>query len=152
MLLLLLLLLLLSLLLRVLLLLSLLLPLFVLLYCVGDNRGGARPGDPFGREALAFSREKLMQRNVELRVTDMDKNGVALGFLYLGTGKDKRNFAVDIVKVCMCVFFVLKRYFYPSTCSTFSVRAGSSACPISREISSVTVSYTHLTLPTIYSV
>ena len=43
-----------------------------------------------------------MQRNVELRVTDMDKNGVALGFLYLGTGKDKRNFAIDIVKVCMC--------------------------------------------------
>ncbi|CAM9976725.1 unnamed protein product, partial [Laminaria digitata] len=65
----------------------------------GDStRGGARPGDPFGREALAFSREKLMQRNVELKVTDMDKNGVALGFLYVGTGKDKRNFAVDIVK------------------------------------------------------
>lgn len=72
----------------------------VVLCRVGDNtRGGARPGDPFGREALAFSREKLMQRNVELKVIDMDKNGVALGFLFVGTGKDKRNFAVDIVKV-----------------------------------------------------
>lgn len=67
----------------------------------GDsNRGGGRPGDPFGREALAFSRQKLMQRAVELRVTDMDKNGVALGFLYFGTGANKRSFAEDIVKVC----------------------------------------------------
>ncbi|CAN0092322.1 unnamed protein product, partial [Hapterophycus canaliculatus] len=62
------------------------------------NRGGGRPGDPFGREALSFSREKLMQRNVELRVTDMDKNGVALGFLFFGTGANRRNFAEDIVK------------------------------------------------------
>lgn len=67
---------------------------------LGDsNRGGGRPGDPFGREALAFSRQKLMQRNVELRVTDMDKNGVALGFLYFGTGTNKRSFAEDIIKV-----------------------------------------------------
>ncbi|CAM9480909.1 unnamed protein product, partial [Ectocarpus fasciculatus] len=64
----------------------------------GDNRGGGRPGDPFGREALAFSREKLMQRNVELRVTDMDKNGVALGFLSYGTGSQRRNFAADILE------------------------------------------------------
>ncbi|CAN0423410.1 unnamed protein product, partial [Ectocarpus fasciculatus] len=62
-------------------------------------RGGGRPGDPFGREALAFSREKLMQRNVELRVTDMDKNGVALGFLSYGTGSQRRNFAADILEV-----------------------------------------------------
>lgn len=70
-------------------------------YASGDskNRGGGRPGDPFGREALSFSREKLMQRNVELRVTDMDKNGVALGFLFFGTGANRRNFAEDIVKV-----------------------------------------------------
>lgn len=69
----------------------------------GDNRGGGRPGDPFGREALAFSREKLMQRNVELRVTDMDKNGVALGFLFCGTGSQRRNFAADILEVRPCL-------------------------------------------------
>lgn len=75
----------------------------------GDsNRGGGRPGDPFGREALAFSRQKLMQRNVELCVTDMDKNGVALGFLYFGTGANKRSFAEDIIKV-WCVVLCLWR-------------------------------------------
>lgn len=40
-----------------------------------------------------------MQRDVEVRVADMDKNGVALGFLFLGTGGQRHNYAVDIVKV-----------------------------------------------------
>lgn len=48
-----------------------------------------------------------MQRNVELRVTDMDKNGVALGFLLFGTGSQKHNFAEDIVKVCITCVCVL---------------------------------------------
>lgn len=58
-------------------------------------------GEPFGREAVAFSREKLMQRNVEVRVVDMDKNGVALGFLYVGTGSQRRNYATDLLKVVL---------------------------------------------------
>lgn len=71
---------------------------------IGDNsRGGGRPGEPFGRESVVFSREKLMQRNVELRVTDMDKNGVALGFLFVGSGAQRRNYAEDIVKVRVVV-------------------------------------------------
>ena len=40
-----------------------------------------------------------MQRNVELCVNDMDKNGVALGILYVGSGARKHSFAVDLVKV-----------------------------------------------------
>lgn len=66
---------------------------------VENSRAGARAGDPFGREALAFSREKLMQRSVEVRVVDMDKNGVALGSLFAGSGSQKRNYAADILKV-----------------------------------------------------
>lgn len=66
----------------------------------GDSSsGGSRAGEPFGREAVLFSREKLMQRNVDLRVTDMDKNGVALGCLYVGSGSQRRSFAIDLVKV-----------------------------------------------------
>ena len=40
-----------------------------------------------------------MQRNVELCVNDMDKNGVALGILYVGSGARKHSFAVDLVKI-----------------------------------------------------
>lgn len=65
--------------------------------------GGARAGEPFGREAVAFSREKLMQRNVEVRVVDMDRNGVALGYLFVGSGAQRHNFAEDILQVwCSC--------------------------------------------------
>lgn len=66
---------------------------------VENSRAGARAGEPFGREALAFSRERLMQRSVEVRVVDMDKNGVALGSLFTGSGSQKRNYAADILKV-----------------------------------------------------
>lgn len=40
-----------------------------------------------------------MQRNVEVRVTDMDKNGVALGFLFVGQGASRHSFAEDILQV-----------------------------------------------------
>jgi len=57
-----------------------------------------RKGDPFGEEAKNFSRLKLMQRNVDIVVVDMDKNGVALGSLMIGTGEDQHDYALDMLE------------------------------------------------------
>mmetsp|Transcript_28764 Transcript_28764/g.37765 ORF Transcript_28764/g.37765 Transcript_28764/m.37765 type:complete len:904 (+) Transcript_28764:127-2838(+) len=62
-----------------------------------NNRGG-RKGDAFGDEAKNFSRLKLMQRNVEIDVVDMDRNGVALGTLFIGSGEQRHDYAMDLLE------------------------------------------------------
>ncbi|CAM9394274.1 unnamed protein product [Choristocarpus tenellus] len=63
------------------------------------GKAGGRAGEPFGKEAAAFSRKQVMQRNVEVIVNDMDKHGVALGSLFVGQGATRHSFALDLVKV-----------------------------------------------------
>lgn len=54
---------------------------------------GARPGingapsseaEPYGEDALAFTRDKCMQREVSVQVESQDKAGNFIGWLYLG--------------------------------------------------------------------
>ncbi|KAG5176046.1 hypothetical protein JKP88DRAFT_270898 [Tribonema minus] len=65
--------------------------------CPQVGRDG-RPGEPCGDAARAFSRDALMQRNVEVEVLDMDKNGVALGHLFVGQGDQRHDYALDLLK------------------------------------------------------
>lgn len=64
----------------------------------GDGKTPGRAAEPFGEEAKAFSREKIMQRFVEIEIDDMDRNGVALGRIYVGQGDHRRNFAADLLE------------------------------------------------------
>lgn len=64
--------------------------------CVGvrcpqcSRRGEKDSGEPFGDAALAFARNLCFQRDVEIEVETVDKNGTFLGNLFLA---DKRNYA-----------------------------------------------------------
>jgi staphylococcal nuclease domain-containing protein 1 len=48
-----------------------------------DGRAGreATPGEPFGLEALAYVRENVMQRSVEVEIEDVNRSGCAIGVL-----------------------------------------------------------------------
>jgi endonuclease YncB( thermonuclease family) len=48
-----------------------------------SSSSAARPAEPFADEARAFTRRHVNQRTVELRLDDVDKNGIGLGRLYL---------------------------------------------------------------------
>jgi staphylococcal nuclease domain-containing protein 1 len=48
----------------------------------GPN-GSTVPADPFGDEAHAFTKELVMQREVEVEVESMDKGGNFIGWLYV---------------------------------------------------------------------
>ena len=51
--------------------------------------------EPFGDEAAAFARDKCFQRDVDIEVESVDKNGTFIGNLYLA---DKRNYGVLLVE------------------------------------------------------
>jgi len=71
----------------------------------GAGGGGAadknaRAGDPFGEEAKRFTRQHLLQRTVEVSLVDMDKNGVAIGNLYvLGGSGERTPYGLELVKL-----------------------------------------------------
>uniref|UniRef100_A0A7S2GFY6 Uncharacterized protein n=1 Tax=Haptolina brevifila TaxID=156173 RepID=A0A7S2GFY6_9EUKA len=52
-------------------------------------------GEPFGEEAAAFARQHCMQRDVDIEVETVDKNGTFLGSLFLS---DKRNYSVALLE------------------------------------------------------
>jgi len=54
------------------------------------------PGEPFGDEALAFTRAQCFQRDLEIEVEAVDKAGCFLGSLYL---PDKRNLGVALLEM-----------------------------------------------------
>jgi hypothetical protein len=37
-------------------------------------------GEPFGEEALAFTKERVLQRDVEIKVDNVDKAGSMIGY------------------------------------------------------------------------
>ena len=53
------------------------------------RRDTGQPGEPYGDEALAFARSLTFQRDVDIEVETVDKNGNFLGSLYL---PDKRSY------------------------------------------------------------
>lgn len=69
--------------------------------CVGircpqcTRRDTGSGGEPFGDEALAFARGLCFQRDVDIEVETVDKNGTFLGSIYLG---DKRNYSAAILE------------------------------------------------------
>jgi staphylococcal nuclease domain-containing protein 1 len=59
----------------------------------------ARAAEPFADEARMFSRRRLMQRTVDVELTDMDKNGIALGKLFFSQdGGPKESLSLSLVQ------------------------------------------------------
>lgn len=56
--------------------------------------GGTLPGEPFGEDALLFSKSLIMQREVELEVESMDKGGNYIGWLFI----EKKNLSEMLVE------------------------------------------------------
>lgn len=48
-----------------------------------DTPNGLQPGDPFGDEALAFTKDLCLQREVQVEVESMDKVGNFIGWLWV---------------------------------------------------------------------
>ncbi|XP_074643880.1 staphylococcal nuclease domain-containing protein 1-like [Tubulanus polymorphus] len=66
--------------------------------CSRSSRPGAGgvtvPGEPFGEEAMLFTKEQCLQREVEVEIEDMDKGGNFIGWLYV----DNLNLSVALVE------------------------------------------------------
>jgi len=59
--------------------------------------GGTQvPGDAFGAEAYAFTKQRVLQRSVQIEVDSMDKGGNMIGWLYYDNGA--RNLSLELVK------------------------------------------------------
>lgn len=56
--------------------------------------GPVMDGEPFGEEALAFTKDMCHQREVEIEVDSIDKAGNFIGFLWL----DNKNLSVQLVE------------------------------------------------------
>ena len=59
-----------------------------------DPKGGVIEGEPFGEEALLFTKEHCLQREVEIEVESMDKGGNFIGWLYV----DNQNHSISLVE------------------------------------------------------
>nr|CEL65707.1 TPA: Staphylococcal nuclease domain-containing protein 1 [Neospora caninum Liverpool] len=59
--------------------------------------GKAREAEPFGEEALSFSRARVLQRDVQVKVESVDKGGNFIGNFWYGQGK--QNLAVDLLEL-----------------------------------------------------
>ena len=61
------------------------------------------PADAFGPAALAFTKELVLQREVDVEVESCDKGGNFIGWMFV----DDKNLAVSLVEVCcstVCVY------------------------------------------------
>jgi len=58
----------------------------------------AQAAEPFGTEALALSRETVLQRDVTIEVDTMDQHGTVLGALHVGGGAKQRNLACELLR------------------------------------------------------
>lgn len=56
--------------------------------------GGQLEAEPYGNEALAFTRSLVLQREVQIEVESMDKGGNFIGWLFL----DGKNLSVELVE------------------------------------------------------
>jgi len=58
------------------------------------GQAGVQEGEPFGDEALLFTKENCLQRQVEIEVESMDKGGNFIGWLWV----DNHNHSVKLVE------------------------------------------------------
>lgn len=65
----------------------------------GGGGGGGRAPEPWGAEARTFALENLMQREVTVRVETLDRNGNALGHLWVGHGASKSLWACELLNL-----------------------------------------------------
>lgn len=64
--------------------------------CPRSSRGPNEPGQPFGDEALAYTRSRILQHDVEIVAEALDKSGGVIGALYIP--ETNENFAVTLVE------------------------------------------------------
>lgn len=60
---------------------------------------GTIEGEPFGEEALQFTKDKCLQREVEIHVESMDKAGNFIGWLWV----DNHNLSVALVEAGLAI-------------------------------------------------
>lgn len=53
------------------------------------------PAEPYGQEAMNFTKELILQREVDVEVENCDKGGNFIGWMFV----DGRNLAVSLVEV-----------------------------------------------------
>merc|ERR1712196_707714 len=69
--------------------------------CVGircpmcSRRDASTGSEPFGDEAAAFARSTCLQRDVDIEVETVDKNGTFLGSMFVG---DKKSYGVLLLE------------------------------------------------------
>lgn len=56
--------------------------------------GGMQAAEPFGEEALIFTKEKVLQRDVNVTIEEMDKAGNFIGWLWV----DNENLSISLVE------------------------------------------------------
>ncbi|CAH2103312.1 unnamed protein product [Euphydryas editha] len=56
--------------------------------------GGMQEAEPFGEEALQFTKEKCLQRDVNVTIEEMDKAGNFIGWLWI----DNENLSISLVE------------------------------------------------------
>lgn len=72
--------------------------------------GGAhQPADPYGEEAYAFSKEMVLQREIQMEVEGMDKGGNFIGYMHLDNGT---NLSVALVEEGLATGFMTDRSSY----------------------------------------
>ena len=59
-----------------------------------DTKTGSQPGEPYGDEALAYTKDLCMQKEVQIEVESMDKAGNFIGWLWI----DNINLSEALVK------------------------------------------------------
>ena len=70
---------------------------FICYYCIGISipKHGNIISESFGEEALLFTKELILQHDVDIEVDTLDKGGNFVGWLFLG----ETNIAVALTKV-----------------------------------------------------
>lgn len=101
---------------------------------------GSRPGvggvspvdaDPFGEEALQFTKDKCLQREVEIQVESSDRAGNLIGWLWVGSC----NLSVALVEAGLAtVHFIAERSKYYRQLKTAEDNAKAARLGVSKQI------------------
>lgn len=57
------------------------------------------PAEPYGQEAMMYTKELIMQREVDVEVESCDKGGNFIGWMFV----DGHNLAVSLLEVCIYI-------------------------------------------------
>lgn len=76
-------------------------------FSAGNAKGGSgggvgrasRDAEPYGDEALAYSRAHVLQRDVQIKIDSVDRGGNFIGSLWYGAGNNKQDLAVELLEL-----------------------------------------------------